>query len=76
MDSLDSKIARLQDLLRQAYAIANEIGYIPNVREPNNRSVVEHHENLALLAEIPKPGPLVPVEFDTPRIPPAPELDE
>lgn len=34
MDPQESqeKIARLQDLLRQAFALANEIGYLPNIR--------------------------------------------
>lgn len=52
---MDSKIAKVQELLREAYAI------LATFEPPNIRTEVQHHENLALLADSPKPGPLPPV---------------
>ena len=68
---MDQKIALIKELLRQAYAIANEIGYVPNVRSQgeDNRSQVEHYETMHLLADSPKPGPLVSVTPEIQRIP-------
>ena len=67
---MDDKVARLQDLLRQAFALANEIAYTPNVRADVAKTAtvvapsateVQHYETMHLLADSPKPGPVVPV---------------
>jgi hypothetical protein len=70
-------------LLRQAYAILATFEP-PNVREiakiaisPNDGSVLHLRSNdLSLSTPVPPPGPVVSVEPEIPRIPPAPELDE
>ena len=69
------KIARVQELLREAYAIMNEIGYTPNVRSEVAKpaSEVEHYERLALLADSPKPGPLPAIGPAIVAVPGAPE---
>lgn len=65
-----TKLDEAKELLRRAFALLNEAGYVPNVR-PNDCSVAG--ETLQLLSAHPAPGPVVPVSSETEisRIPPA-----
>jgi hypothetical protein len=84
MDALE-KIERLQDLLRQAFAIATEIGYQPNIRTQieHERTQFEYEPSkdrnaLSLLSAHVAPSPVVPIssESEGGRIPPPIEADE
>jgi hypothetical protein len=83
----EEKEARLKDLLREAFALVNELTYVPNVRSvgilqtpkapdtAHTQSGNEHthYENLALLADHPKPGPLPPIGPPLQPLPEAPQ---
>lgn len=67
METQEQKLARAQGLLREVFALLNDVAYTPNIRQ-NDRS-----PDLALLAAHVEPSPLPAVLVAHPVIPPAPE---